>query len=106
MSRIYLDNAATSWPKPEAVYDAVNDFMRNVGASAGRATYHEAHESTRLLNSVRQQVAQLLGARHADEIIFTDNGTASLNLALYGLLSNTIPYCDRSIGCASIVASR
>ena len=86
MSRIYLDNAATSWPKPDAVYDAVNDYIRNVGASAGRATYHEAHEATRLLNAVRQQIAQLWCAPRVDDIVFTSNGTDSLNLALHGIL--------------------
>ena len=86
MARIYLDNAATSWPKPDSVYDAVDYYMRNIGASAGRATYHEAHQATRLLNSVRQQIAQLWCAPRAEDIVFTSNGTDSLNLALHGVL--------------------
>ena len=41
-TRIYLDNAATSWPKPESVYAAVDEYQRNAGAAAGRGAYREA----------------------------------------------------------------
>ncbi len=42
--RIYLDNAATSWPKPQAVCDAVDDYQRRLGAAVGRGGYAEADE--------------------------------------------------------------
>jgi cysteine desulfurase family protein len=84
--RIYLDNAATSWPKPEAVYSAVDHYMRELGAPAGRSAYHHAGEVERRVNEARQRVATLLGAPQAKQIIFTSNGTDSLNLALHGLL--------------------
>jgi len=84
--RIYLDNAATSWPKPEAVYRAVDDYLRRLGAPAGRGAYAEASEAERLVASCRQQIARLIGAADPARIIFTLNGTDSLNLALHGLL--------------------
>ena len=86
MTRIYLDNAATSWPKPEAVYRAVDDYQRRLGAPAGRGSYSEAAETERIVGSCRQKIAQLLGASDPSRIIFTLNGTDSLNLALHGLL--------------------
>jgi cysteine desulfurase family protein len=86
MPRIYLDNAATSWPKPEAVYRALDDYCRRLGAPAGRGAYAEAAETERLVSSCRKKIAQLIGANEASRIIFTHNGTDSLNLALHGLL--------------------
>jgi len=85
-SRIYFDNAATSWPKPEAVYRAVDDYHRRLGAPAGRGTYAEAAETERMVLSCRKKVAQLIGASDPSRIVFTQNGTDSLNLALHGLL--------------------
>jgi cysteine desulfurase / selenocysteine lyase len=84
--RIYLDNAATTWPKPPAVYDAVERTMRELGAPAGRGVYREAAEVERLVVDARRRVASLLGAEEPRRVIFTFNGTDSLNLALHGLL--------------------
>jgi cysteine desulfurase / selenocysteine lyase len=84
--RIYLDNAATSWPKPEAVYQAVERFQREIGAAAGRGSYGEALESGRLVEMARSGVARLIAAGDPRRIIFTFNGTDSLNLALHGFL--------------------
>jgi cysteine desulfurase family protein len=86
MTRIYLDNAATSWPKPEAVYRAVDDYQRRLGAPAGRSSYDEAAQAERIVVSCRKKIAQLIGASDPSRIIFTLNGTDSLNLALHGLL--------------------
>jgi cysteine desulfurase family protein len=86
MPRIYLDNAATSWPKPEAVYRAVDDYQRRLGAPAGRGAYTEAAETERIVVSCRKKVAQLIGASDPNRIVFTQNGSDSLNLALHGLL--------------------
>lgn len=84
--RIYLDNAATSWPKPETVYDAVTHYLRHIGASAGRSAYREAVDAERIVDDTRRHVARLVGAADANSIIFTSNGTDGLNLALYGVL--------------------
>jgi cysteine desulfurase family protein len=85
-ARLYLDNAATSWPKPETVYRAVDDCMRRLGAPAGRGAYAEASEVERIVASCRKRIAELIGASEPSRIIFTQNGTDSLNLALHGLL--------------------
>ena len=84
--RIYLDNAATSWPKPEAVYRAVDHYQRQLGAPAGRSSYTQAAAVERIVASCRQKIAQLIGAADAKQIVFTFNGTDSLNLALHGVL--------------------
>ncbi len=84
--RIYLDNAATSWPKPPAVYDAVDKYLRVNGAPVGRSAYREAAEVERIIESARAAVARLIGASDASQIIFTTNGTEALNLAIHGLL--------------------
>src|SRR5215468_148065 len=84
--RRYFDNAATSFPKPSGVADAVRDYVANVGASAGRGGYREAIESGRMLTETRDRVRKLLGARPADHVVFTLNGTDALNIALKSLL--------------------
>lgn len=86
LARIYLDNAATSWPKPEAVYAAVDRYQRELGAPAGRGVYREASEVERLLVAARKQVAELIGAESPSRIVFTANGTDSLNLAIHGVI--------------------
>ena len=86
MSRVYLDNAATSWPKPPAVYDAVDRYQRTLGAAAGRSAYRDAVDVERLVLETRRRIAQLVGLTEPRRIIFTCNGTDSLNLALHGLL--------------------
>jgi cysteine desulfurase/selenocysteine lyase len=85
--RIYLDNAATSWPKPEPVYRAVDDYQRRLGAAAGRGAYREAAEVERTVAEARRQIALLLGAGDPRRIVFTFNGTDALNLALAGTLA-------------------
>jgi cysteine desulfurase family protein len=84
--RIYLDNAATSWPKPEAVYTAVDHYQREIGAPSGRSGYHEATAANRIVERSRQAVARLIGARDSRQVVFTANGTESLNLAIFGVL--------------------
>lgn len=85
-SRIYLDNAATTWPKPESVYQAVDGYLRNNGATAGRGVYREAVEADRIVETARHRVAQLINAPSAECIVFTHNCTEALNLALCGFL--------------------
>ena len=84
--RIYLDNAATSWPKPEAVYRAVDDYQRFLGAPAGRSGYAEAIAVSHEVEATRARVARLGGLDEPRHLIFTCNGTDSLNLAIHGLL--------------------
>ncbi len=86
--RIYLDNAATSWPKPEEVYAAVDRYQRELGAPAGRSGYAEAAQVSQSINATRRAVARLLGVEDPARVIFTCNGTDSLNLAIHGLLND------------------
>lgn len=87
-NRIYLDNAATSFPKPLVVSQAIADFHDRWGAPAGRGSYPEAVEVTGRVAKCRQRAADLLGAESSDRIVFTFNGTDGLNIALHGLLKS------------------
>ena len=84
--RIYLDNAATSWPKPPKVASEVYRYLTENGAPAGRATYSEAAEVERTLARLRQGLATLLGVSDSKRVLFTFNGTDSLNLAIHGMV--------------------
>ncbi len=83
---IYLDNAATSFPKPEAVWQAMDRYNRGVGASAGRGSYREAVEAGRILDSCRDKLRRLLGVAEAARVVFTFNASDALNIALKGVL--------------------
>jgi cysteine desulfurase / selenocysteine lyase len=84
--RIYLDNAATSWPKPETVYAVVDEYMRTLGAPANRSGYAEAAAVSQAVERARRSVAGLIGFDDPSHVIFTSNGTDSLNLVIHGLL--------------------
>lgn len=86
MPRIYLDNAATSFPKPAAVYDAVDHYQRHLGAPIGRGAYQSAVDLSRIVADTRHKIAQLVGDHDARRVIFTSGGTESLNLAIHGVL--------------------
>jgi len=86
MPEIYFDNAATSYPKPESVYETVYKFMKDVGASSGRGAYRKALEADRMIYETRRKIANLFGVKDVSRIIFTANATDSLNLALKGFL--------------------
>ena len=85
-SAIYLDNAATSWPKPQAVVDAVRDFMLHVGANPGRSGHRLSASAARVVFDTREALARLLGISDSRHVVFTHNATHALNLALGGLL--------------------
>jgi cysteine desulfurase / selenocysteine lyase len=82
--RIYLDNAATTWPKPEAVYDAVDRYQREIGAPNGRSGYREAQESNRIVERARRGVADLIGCDESSHVVFGLNCSDMLNLAIRG----------------------
>jgi len=83
---IYLDNAATSFPKPESVYQAVMHAMRTIGASPGRAGHRRSMEAGRLLFQAREAVATLFAIPDSSRVIFSHSATEALNLALRGTL--------------------
>jgi len=84
---IYLDNAATSWPKPEKVYRAMDTFFRELGANPGRAGFRMAAEAEKVIRETRVLLKNLFNVPSPDHIIFTLNCTDALNIALKGLLS-------------------
>ncbi len=84
---IYLDNAATSFPKPRSVTGAVSRILREVGGSPGRGGHHLSQEAERIVAEARKAVAELFNLKDPSRVIFTLNGTDSLNMALKGYLS-------------------
>ena len=82
---IYLDNAATSYPKPESVYLAMDQFARHVGGSGGRSSHRRALESATVVDAARESLADLLGAHSPECVCFGMNATEALNIAIYGL---------------------
>jgi cysteine desulfurase/selenocysteine lyase len=83
---IYLDNAATSWPKPEAVYRAMDDFMRHIGANPGRSGHGLSIEAGRAVYETRESLATLFTIDDPTRIILTCNATEAINLVIKGLL--------------------
>jgi cysteine desulfurase family protein len=86
MDTIYLDNAATTWPKPEAVYRAVDTAMREHGANPGRGAYRRSVEAQRIVDDARLAVARLVNAPSPDHVVFTLNTTDALCMVLKGLI--------------------
>lgn len=83
---IYLDNAATSWPKPDAVVDAIVRYYRQIGAAAGRGSSSRSAAVDHTIERCRLELGRLINAR-SHQIVFCFNGTDGLNLALNGLIS-------------------
>ena len=83
---IYFDNAATSWPKPPGVGDAVVRFLDEVGANPGRSAHRLSVESARIVYGAREAVAELFNAPDPLRVVFGLNVTEALNLALRGFL--------------------
>ena len=82
---VYMDNAATSYPKPPAVEEAILHYHRHLGASAGRGAYPRAVATGRLLEDTRRLLAKLFNVRQPERLIFTFNATDALNLAIKGI---------------------
>lgn len=83
---IYLDNAATSWPKPEAVYVAVDKAMREWGGNPGRSGHKMSMMAGKVILDTRIVIAKLFNTPHYERIVFTLNATEGINLALKGIL--------------------
>jgi len=83
---IYLDNAATSFPKPECVYRALDEFARTQLANPGRAGHRMALAAERCLDDARHLLNQFFAGKEPERWIFTLNGTDALNMAFKGVL--------------------
>src|SRR5437660_2915361 len=84
---IYLDNAATSFPKPESVYQALDRFARTDLANPGRAGHKMALAAERALDDCRHLLNQLFHGKEPERFIFTLNATDALNMAFKGVLA-------------------
>ena len=83
---IYLDNAATSFPKPKEVATAVYDFIVNNGTSSGRGSYKKAMQSDYIVYECRKLIGKLFNFDNPKKVVFTSNVTDSLNIAIRGIL--------------------
>jgi len=84
---IYLDNAATSWPKPESVYQAMEHCMRHAGANPGRGGHRMALDAGRILYDCRDVLAELFHVDDPNRIAFMQNATDAINTALFGYVN-------------------
>jgi cysteine desulfurase family protein len=85
---IYLDNAATSFPKPESVYRALDHFARQNLANPGRAGHKMALAAERALDDARHLLNQFFAGKGPERWVFTLNGTDALNMAFKGVLND------------------
>src|SRR5664279_5272078 len=83
---IYLDNAATSFPKPPEVAEAILEFLAHKAGNPGRSGHSLALAADAVVAETRRSLASLLGVRDPSRLAFTLNATEALNLAMYGLL--------------------
>ena len=83
---IYLDNAATSFPKPKEVVKRVEGILKKIGGNPGRSSHTMALSASRVVFSARESLAKLLKIRDSSRIVFTKNATEAMNIALKGLL--------------------
>lgn len=85
---VYFDNAATTKNKPQEVYNAAFEYMKEIGVSPGRGSYQLGIEASRRLYHTRCQVGRFFGLTESDRVIFTKNSTEAINLLFNGLLQN------------------
>ena len=85
----YFDNASTTWPKPEIVYTAMDQFFRKYGVNPGRGGHELAVEAEKMINGTRLLLAEFFGYQgDHNRVVFTQNATDSLNIALRGVLES------------------
>jgi len=85
---IYLDNASTSWPKPDSVVDAVAGYIRNIGASPARGNCTSALDAMGVVLDCREAVADFFGCSDPLNVVFTHNVTWGINTVLHGMLDS------------------
>lgn len=81
---IYLDNSATTYPKPDVVYDAVNYACKNLAFNAGRGSYKKANQAMDVINLAREKVANLIDC-NSENVVLLSSATEALNLIINGL---------------------
>jgi cysteine desulfurase family protein len=83
---IFLDNGATSFPKPEEVYAFMDQFYRTYGVNPGRSGYDLCVEAGQMVEQTRKMLAAFFNHKHPDRVCFSYNSTDALNLAIFGLV--------------------
>ncbi len=83
----YFDNAATSFPKPPSVAAAMARYLNEMGGPYGRSAYPRAFEVSRTVEKTRDLLAERMGARDAEQVVFAPNATQAINLVLRDVLS-------------------
>ena len=86
---VYLDNAATTFPKPEAVYTAMDHTNRTLAVNAGRGAYNAAKKASGIIDDTREQIASLFHARGIANVLFTPSITHAMNQIFNGLNLNS-----------------
>ena len=86
MDKIYLDNGATSFPKPKEVADAVYEYMTSIGTNINRGGYQTAYDLEGTVFETREMLADMFGGGDCKNVVFTKNITESLNVVLKGFL--------------------
>ncbi|MFQ6103705.1 MAG: aminotransferase class V-fold PLP-dependent enzyme [Candidatus Glassbacteria bacterium] len=83
---VYLDNAATSWPKPPCVIKAMKKFIEEEGGNPGRSGHRLSIQALRRLDDTREALASMFGARNPLSVVFTSGLTEAVNLVVFGYL--------------------
>lgn len=84
--RVYFDNAATTYPKPGEVADAVYNYIKNIGSNVNRGGYSSAYEAEDVIMDTRAALVELFNGKDERNVVFTSGVTLSLNMVLQGLL--------------------
>ncbi|RKD33770.1 aminotransferase class V-fold PLP-dependent enzyme [Thermohalobacter berrensis] len=83
---VYLDNAATSYPKPPEVVNGIVNYMNNIGTTSGRGAYRKALEADRLVYKTRKLIAKLFKQEKTSNVIFATNATEAINTIIKGIV--------------------
>jgi cysteine desulfurase/selenocysteine lyase len=83
---IYLDNGATSYPKPQEVYEFMDQFYRNFGVNPGRSGYDLCMEAGEIIEDTRKALTEFFNGTDSDRLCFSYNSTDALNLIVFGML--------------------
>ena len=86
MKKIYFDQASTTFPKPQAVPDAMYRYMTQIGSNINRGSYEKAYQTEEAVYETRQMLCRLFGGQDCKNVVFTKNVTESLNVILKGFL--------------------
>ena len=78
--KVYLDNGSTSFPKPKVVADSIYNYLTNVGGNPGRSNHPKSLAANRVLYDTREKICNFFNFNKAENVIFTNNITSSLNI--------------------------